>query len=97
MYESILTIDPYNSVANYWVGVSYYSLKKYDIAAKYFELIVNMYPFDYDANHMLAWTYLSLNKINEAKKLFNLALLNRPGDTSVLEGLKSVINIVTND
>lgn len=88
MYESILKIDPYNSVANYWVGVSYYSLKQYDIAAKYFELVVNMYPFDYDANHMLAWTYLSLNKIAEAKILFNLALMNRPGDSSALEGLK---------
>ena len=87
MYEAILKIDPYNSTANYWVGVYYYGGKKYDIAAKYFELIVNMYPFDYDANQMLGWTYLNLGKNTEAKNLFNLALMNRPGDASATEGL----------
>ena len=87
MYEQILKIDPYNSTANYWVGVYYYNAKKYDIAAKYFELIVNMYPFDYDANHMLAWTDLSLGKMADAKELFKKALLNRPGDASATDGL----------
>ena len=87
MYEAILKIDPYNSTANYWVGVYYYGAKKYDIAAKYFELIVNMYPFDYDANHMLGWAYLYLGKNAAAKNLFNLALMNRPGDASATEGL----------
>ena len=29
MYEAILKIDPYNSTANYWVGVYYYGAKKY--------------------------------------------------------------------
>ena len=87
MYESILKIDPYNSAANYWVGVYYYGSKKYDIAAKYFELVVNMYPFDYDANHMLGWTYLNLGKNTEAKNLFNQALMNRPDDASATEGL----------
>jgi tetratricopeptide (TPR) repeat protein len=87
MYEAILKIDPYNSTANYWVGVYYYGAKKYDIAAKYFELIVNMYPFDYDANHMLGWAYLYLGKNAAAKNLFNLALMNRPGDSSATEGL----------
>jgi tetratricopeptide (TPR) repeat protein len=85
-YEEILKIDPYNSVANYWVGVSYYNIKKYDVAAKYFELVVNMYPFDYNANHMLAWTYLNLGKTGEAKMLFEKALLNRPDDASAKEG-----------
>lgn len=85
-YEEILKIDPYNSLANYWVGVSYYNVKKYDIAAKYFELVVNMYPFDYDGNHMLGWSYLSLGKTAEAKMLFTHALLNRPGDTSAMDG-----------
>ena len=87
MYEAILKIDPYNSTANYWVGVYYYGAKKYDIAAKYFELIVNMYPFDYDANHMLGWAYLYLGKNAAAKNLFNLALMNRPADSSATEGL----------
>lgn len=86
-YEEILKIDPYNSLANYWVGVNYYSIKKYDIAAKYFELVVNMYPFDYDANNMLGWTYLSLGKTGEAKLLFEIALLNKPDDASAKEGL----------
>jgi tetratricopeptide (TPR) repeat protein len=67
--------------------VYYYGAKKYDIAAKYFELIVNMYPFDYDANHMLGWAYLYLGKNAEAKNLFNLALMNRPADASATEGL----------
>lgn len=86
-YEEILKIDPYNSTANYWVGVNYYTIKKYDVAAKYFELLVNMYPFDYDANHMLGWTYLSLGKTADAKVLFTKALLNRPADTSATDGL----------
>lgn len=86
-YEEILTIDPYNSVANYWVGVSYYNVKKYDIAAKYFELVVNMYPFDFDGNHMLAWTYLSLGRKPEAKILFQKALLYKPADESAKSGL----------
>ena len=86
-YEEILKIDPYNSIANYWVGVTYYTLKKYDVAAKYFELVVNMYPFDYDGNHMLGWTYLALGKTGEAKILFEKALLNRPYDASAKEGL----------
>ena len=86
-YEEILKIDPYNSVANYWVGMNYYFAKKYDVAAKYFELVLNMYPFDYDANHMLGWTYLSLGRKAEAKMLFNQALCNRPGDVSATDGL----------
>ena len=86
-YEEILKIDPYNSIANYLVGVHYYYIKKYDTAAKYFELVVNMYPFDYDANNMLAWSYLYLGKIDQAKILFQKALLNRPDDASAKDGL----------
>lgn len=86
-YEEILTIDPYNSAANYWVGVNYYKVKKYNVAAKYFELVVNMYPFDYDANHMLGWTYLSLGRMGEARHLFQVALMNKPDDASAKEGL----------
>ena len=86
-YEEILKIDPYNSVANYWVGVNYYSIKKYDVAAKYFELVVNMYPFDYDGNHMLGWTYFYLGKTDQAKLLFEKALLIKPDDKSAKDGL----------
>jgi tetratricopeptide (TPR) repeat protein len=73
-------------VANYWVGVNYYTIKKFDIAAKYLELVVNMYPFDYDGNHMLGWTYLNLGRTGEAKLLFEKALLNKPDDASAKEG-----------
>ena len=86
-YEEILKIDPYNSTANYWVGMNYYIVKKYDVAAKYFELVVNMYPFDYDANHMLGWTYLNLGRSGEARLLFEKALMNRPDDASAKDGL----------
>lgn len=86
-YEEILKIDPYNSTANYWVGVNYYSVKKYDIAAKYFELVVNMYPFDYDGNYMLGWTYLELGRTGEAKLLFEMALLNKPDDAAAKAAL----------
>ena len=87
VYGEILKIDPYNSVANYWVGVSYYYAKKYDIAVKYLELVVNMYPFDYDANNMLGWTYLGLGRMADARIVFTQALYNRPGDASATEGL----------
>lgn len=86
-YEEILKIDPYNSIANYWVGVNYYTVKKYDISAKYLELVVNMYPFDYDGNHMLGWAYLNLGKAGEAKLLFEKALLSKPDDVSAKDGL----------
>ena len=86
-YEEILKIDPYNSIANYWVGVNYYTIKKYDVAAKYFELVVNMYPFDYDSNHMLGWTYLNLGKADQAKLLFEKALLSKPDDKWAKDGL----------
>ena len=86
-YDEILKIDPYNSVANYWVGVSCYTLKKYDVAVKYLELVVNMYPFDYDANHMLGWTYLALGRTSDARIVFTEALYNRPGDASATDGV----------
>ena len=87
IYGEILKIDPYNSVANYWVGVSYYYAKKYDIAVKYLELVVNMYPFDYEANNMLGWTYLGLGRMADARIVFTQALYNRPGDATATEGL----------
>lgn len=89
-YEEILKIDPQNYTANYWAGTIYYNRKKYDQASRLFEKIVNLYPFDYDANHMLAWTYLNMGKNNEAKAFFGKALLNRPDDSSSLEGLSKL-------
>lgn len=86
-YEAILKIDEQNYTANYWVGVTWYNRKKYEQAARYFERIVNLYPFDYDANHMLGWTYYFLGRTNDARLVFQKALLNRPDDASVKEGL----------
>jgi tetratricopeptide (TPR) repeat protein len=86
-YLEILEIDPYHKTANYWVGVNYYTIKKYDLAQKYFQLLVNMYPFDYDCIHMLGWTYLNSGNFNDAKVLFQKALLYNPSDASSKEGL----------
>jgi tetratricopeptide (TPR) repeat protein len=90
LYEEVLKIDPQNYTANYWAGAIFYTRKKYEQASKLFEKIVNLYPFDYDGNHMLAWTYLNMGKNNEAKAFFNKALLNRPDDSSSLEGLSKI-------
>ena len=51
---------------------------------------MNLYPFDYDGNHMLGWCYLNLGRNNDAKVVFQKALLNRPTDASVLEGLSKI-------
>ncbi len=86
-YQEILKIDPNHSLTNYRMGLIYYYREDYQTAYKYFERIANMYPFDYDSIHMFAWVNLRLGKSREARALFNRALLIRPGDTSVLEGL----------
>lgn len=86
-YQEVIKIDAANYTANYKMGSIYYTRKDYNQAYKYFEKLVNMYPFDYDALHMFAWTNYRMGKLREAKVLFNKALLNRPGDSSCLEGL----------
>jgi tetratricopeptide (TPR) repeat protein len=89
-YMKILTIDPMNSSANYWLGMIYYNREDYMSALKYFEKVVNLYPFDYDGTIMFAWTNLKILKLREAKLLFQKALLIKPGDSSALEGLASI-------
>ncbi|MFZ4058807.1 MAG: tetratricopeptide repeat protein [Ferruginibacter sp.] len=89
-YEDVLKIDAQNYTANYWAGIIQYNRKKYEAASKYFEKIVNLYPFDYDGNHMLGWSYLNMGRNNDAKIVFQKALLNRPNDASVLEGLSKI-------
>src|ERR1700748_2012033 len=61
-YNDILKIDPQNTQANYWAGVIHYNRKQYDVAIKYFRVVVILYPFDYDGNHMLAWATLMAGK-----------------------------------
>lgn len=89
-YVEILTIDPQNTIANYWLGVIIYNRKEYNVAAKLFEKIVNLYPLDYDSVIMLAWSKLYSNKPSEAKVLFYQALIIRPNDSSALSGLKLI-------
>jgi len=87
-YEKILEITPNNSVALHRLGLIYYGQKDYSKAEKYFEKVVNLYPFDYDALVMYAWTNFQLKKYREAKVLFNKALMNTPGGSSAIEGIK---------
>jgi len=89
-YIEILTIDPQNTVANYWLGVIMYNRKDFISAAKLFEKIVNLYPLDYDSVIMLAWSKLYCSKPSEAKILFHQALIIRPNDSSALSGLKLI-------
>ena len=89
-YNEILTIDPQNTLANYRMGSIYYGRKDYAKAEKYLEKVVNLYPFDYDSLVLYAWTNLKLGKMREAQVLFNKVLLNRPKDSSALEGLSLI-------
>ncbi|NEW83694.1 MAG: tetratricopeptide repeat protein [Mariniphaga sp.] len=89
-YIEILTIDPQNTVANYWLGVIIYNRKDFNGAAKLFEKIVNLYPLDYESVIMLAWSKLYGSKFSEAKVLFQQALIIRPSDSSALSGLKLI-------
>jgi tetratricopeptide (TPR) repeat protein len=86
-YKSILAIDPQNTTANYRMGSIFYGRKDYTAAEKYLEKVVNLYPFDYDSMILYAWTNFKLGKLREAQVLFNKVLLNKPTDTSALEGL----------
>jgi len=89
-YTEVLKIDPQNTIANYKLGLIYYGKKDYSTAQKHFEKVVNLYPFDYDSVIMFAWTNFKLGNYREAKVLFHKALLNKPGDSSALEGLKLI-------
>jgi tetratricopeptide (TPR) repeat protein len=86
-YNKILSVDPMNAKANYWLGMICYNREQFDIALKYFEKVANLYPFDYDSTIMYAWTNFKMKNLREAKVLFQKALLITPGDASALEGL----------
>lgn len=89
-YLEIIKIDPKNTTACYRLGLIYYGKEDYTTAFKYFETIANLYPFDYDIILMMAWTNFKLGKLREAKVLFNKVLMNKPDDTSALEGLSYI-------
>ena len=73
----------------YYLGTIYYNRLQFDKAVIHFKQIVDLYPFDYDGLLMYAWTNLKLGNKKEAKNLFQKVLLNKPNDTSALEGLAS--------
>ncbi|KAF0199812.1 MAG: tetratricopeptide domain-containing protein [Bacteroidetes bacterium] len=89
-YNEVLKLDPNHYTVNYRMGLIYYGRKDYQAAFRYFEKIANLYPFDYDALLMLGWTEYQMGKLREAKVLFQKALLNRPGDSSALEGISLI-------
>ena len=87
MYKMILENSPHNTKAMYYLGTIYYNRSEFDKAIKQFKQIVDLYPFDYDGLLMYAWTNLKLGNKKEAKDLFQKVLLNKPNDTSAIEGL----------
>jgi tetratricopeptide (TPR) repeat protein len=89
-YNEILTIDPQNTTVNYRMGSIYYGRKDYAKAEKYLEKVINLYPFDYDTMILYAWTNFKLGKLREAQVMFNKVLLNKPKDTSAMEGLSLI-------
>jgi len=89
-YNKILSIDPQNTFANYYLGHIYFVRKDYLKAAKYLEKVVNLYPFDYDSMLLYAWINFRMGKLREAQVLFNKVLMNRPKDPSALEGLSMI-------
>lgn len=86
-YTVILKLDPQNTQANYWAGIIYYNRKQFLVATKCFEKVVALYPFDYDGNQMLGWSLLMDGKKAEARAAFLRALLIKPDDQSVTDGL----------
>jgi tetratricopeptide (TPR) repeat protein len=70
------------------MGMIYYGRADYAKALQIFEKLLNRYPFDYDIIMMSGWTQYRMGDMRKAKVLFNKALLNRPNDSSALEGLK---------
>lgn len=86
-YKNIVKLDPKNSLAHYWLGVIFYNKKNYASAKKHLDVSLNLNPFDHDILLISAWTNYFLGHTSEAKILFNKTLLNRPNDSSALEGL----------
>jgi tetratricopeptide (TPR) repeat protein len=89
-YKKIISIDPMNTKANYYMGLICYNREEYEEAMKYFEIVANLFPFDYDSTIMYAWTNYKLHNLREAKILFQKALLITPDDSSALEGLSMI-------
>jgi len=90
IYNSMLKIDPKNTIVLYRLGAIYYDRKDYQKAYDYLEEVINLYPNDYYTNLLIAWTYYRMAKLKEAKVLFNKVLLIKPDDPSATEGLSLI-------
>lgn len=89
---AILKIDNLNYSANSKLAYSYFCLKEYNRAEKYYKKLLKLYPGDIEMKVGLAWTYLKQGKTKEAKKLFNDVLLLSPYNNSALSGFELLSN-----
>ena len=87
LYIKILAVNPYNTTANYRLGLIYYGQNEYAKALKNFEKVIDLYPFDYNSLLMAAWSDYFLGKKREAEILFKKVLMYNPGDGSATDGL----------
>jgi tetratricopeptide (TPR) repeat protein len=90
IYNTILEINPNNTVALYRLGLVYYGRKDYTSAYPLFKKVVDLYPFGYDGLLMLGWTSYFMGNNNQAKVLFNKVKLYNPNDDSANEGLELI-------
>jgi tetratricopeptide (TPR) repeat protein len=90
IYNSMIKLDPKNTLVNYRLGAIYYERKEYQKAYNSLEEVINLYPNDYDSNLLFAWTNFQMGKLKEAKVLFNKVLLIQPDSESAMEGLKLI-------
>ena len=90
IYNSMIKLDPKNTLVNYRLGAIYYERKDYQKAYDALEEVINLYPNDYSSNLLFAWTNFQMGKLKEAKVLFNKVLLIKPDSESAFEGLKLI-------
>ena len=90
IYNSMIELDPKNTLINYRLGAIYYERKDFQKAYDYLEEVINLYPNDYDSNLLFAWTNFQMGKLKEAKVLFNKVLLIKPDSESAEEGLNMI-------
>lgn len=83
VYQKILTLDAYNSVANYRIALMYYYRKEFASTEKNLQKIIERYPFDYDIVLLLAQSKLALGKTSEAKIYYQRALLYNPSNSEI--------------
>jgi tetratricopeptide (TPR) repeat protein len=86
-YLAIIKNDPKNSLANYYVGLFYYSDKNYAKAKSYFDVSLELNPMDSEVCRMSAWTNYFLKNKDVALALFNRVLMLNHTNSSALEGL----------